>query len=274
MKKRICTLILVGFTIISCSKKDNKDKTNEPQNSKGNEHKNDKSNQINSKIKKHVTICLAGAFKRTDGANPYLDKFCGKLPGLIKDCMIKPCSNLFTFSNVFGTEKILIEHLDTNKDGKVDYKDDEFIINLVGYSWGGVNAATLAALFIKNSKVAPSRKKIDHLITIDPFSPMKKAVIIPNGVIKHWSYRHSNSPGDDCSSKAPMGPYKGLPSICKSASTVCKQYDYSLKSTIKYYSNFSSSQIGHCTIVRACAASIMYNIRNSKDDVNVPPTVK
>ena len=141
-----------------------------------------------------VTLCLAGAFKRTDGANPYFRALCEKLPGLIKDCSGRECQSLFLFADSEGAGKALFSRLDTNKDGVINGKDECLAVSIVGYSWGGVTATTLAHSFLNDPKVAVSHRRVENLITVDPYSPVAGGKIaIPSGVVKHWSYRHSKA---------------------------------------------------------------------------------
>ncbi|MBU1238818.1 hypothetical protein KJ865_03830, partial [Myxococcota bacterium] len=208
---------------------------------------------------KVITICMAGAFKITDGANPSFSALCDGLPGLARDCNGSSCSTLFRFSNSDGAMRTLMHNLDTNRDGLVDDRDDQYDINLVGYSWGGVTATHIARDFLTSARVTPSRRHIKTLVTIDPYSPLAGGKItIPPGVAYHWNYRHTIAPSYDCSRGAPLGPYIGLPSVC-SPQTTCAQYDYSLAPDHTFsYANrmLLGKDVGHCSIVRVAGSEI------------------
>lgn len=192
-----------------------------------------------------LTLCMAGAFTRTDGANPRLARMCQQAKRLVEDCTPRGCAPSFMFSAIESAHAALFSVLDQNGDGAVDAQDPKLRVCLVGYSWGGVNASLVAQRFVNDPKVAPARRAIAHLILIDPFAPMTKAVSVPKGVAHAVNHRHSKAPPWDCSRNAPLGPYKGLPMRC-AAGVKCEDVDHS-----------QTRQVGHCSIVTAIKDQVL-----------------
>jgi hypothetical protein len=200
-------------------------------------------------VRCEATICLAGAFTRTDGANPRLARLCQRRPGLVESCDGGTCQPLFHFAAIKPAQQALFRLKDTNQDGKVDAKDARRQACLVGYSWGGVNAVEVARRFLTDPRVAPQQRHLTRLELIDPFAPMTKTLQIPKGVARTVNYRHSKAPTYDCSARAPLGPYKGLPMAC-APGAICVDYDFSEK-PIVVNQTVKPANIGHCSIIRA-----------------------
>lgn len=188
-----------------------------------------------------LTLCMAGAFQRTDGANPRLARVCSEAARLVEDCGAAGCAPLFHFAAINAAHAALLKALDANADGVVDAKDPPTRICLVGYSWGGVNASLLAQQLLTDPKIAPERRGIEHLVLIDPFAPMTRTIAVPAGVKHAVNHRHSKVPPGDCSQNAPMGPYLGLPMTC-APGVACTDLDH--------------PGAGHCSIVRRVADRI------------------
>ncbi len=223
-----------------------------------------------------VSVCMAGAFTREDAANPTFESICSMLPGIVEDCSGGQCYFMYAFSARDAALEGLISALDTNNDAQVDMLDDDCEVNLLGYSWGGVNTTLMAEAFLSDPRVAPSRAVIDRMVALDPFSPLAgDTVEIVAGVQRYWSYRHTSSPSNDCSSGAPLGPYRGLPPLCDS-SAQCTDYDYSLTpgaSFMGFGGTYSGAQIGHCTIVDASGPAIVHNLTTGTDFPGAPTSV-
>lgn len=219
------------------------------------------------------SLCMAGAFTRTDGANPDFAALCERLPGLIRD----GSETLFTFSSTGGALDALVGALDTNADGRVDGSDEDCDVVLVGYSWGGVNTTHLGADFVADARVSAARAHVELMITLDPYSPIEgRNVDIDDGVQRYYEYRHSVSPSTDCSHTGPLGPYEGLPPICGGL-TECTDYDYSLAPSERFSGDrrtWLGSQIGHCTVVDAATPAVLHNVQNRTAASGVPPTVQ
>lgn len=195
-----------------------------------------------------LTLCMAGAFNRTDGANPRLMRICQQAKRLVEDCTPRGCAPSFMFSAIEPAHAALVAALDANTDGKVDAKDPAQRVCLVGYSWGGVNVNQVAKMFLTNPAVAPARRVIEHLILIDPFAPMTRTISVSSGVKHATNHRHSKSSPNDCSRNAPLGPYRGLPMTC-AAGVTCADIDHS-----------KTRVVGHCSIIRAIKDQVLAQI--------------
>ena len=219
-----------------------------------------------------VSVCMAGAFTREDAANPIFERTCAQLPGIVEDCAGGQCYSMFAFSAREAALEGLIAALDTNQDNLVDASDEACEINLLGYSWGGVNTTLLAGEFLADMRVAPARAVVDRMVALDPFSPLAgDSVEIVAGVQRFWSYRHTASPANDCSAGAPLGPYQGLPPLC-APSVQCTDYDYSLTPNT-VFNGYTGAQIGHCTIVEASDPAIFHNLTTGQDYADAPTSV-
>lgn len=198
-----------------------------------------------------VTLCMAGAFMRTDGANPRLARICGAAKTIAKDCSpdAKTCQPLFNFAAIGPAHQALFAALDTTKDGAIDAQDTPLRACVVGYSWGGVNAAEVARRFTNDPRVAPAQRRLHRLVLIDPFAPAVRSIPVPPGVRETTNYRHSKAPVRDCSARAPLGPYKGLPVQCPKGA-VCLDHDLS-KATATPQQTVAPAAVGHCSIIRA-----------------------
>jgi hypothetical protein len=196
-----------------------------------------------------ISICLTGASARNDGSNLPFNTMCsaGFLPGLV-------LSTTFTTHETFlvNTANViypnLFKALDTNNDNKVDANDPDCKVNILGYSWGGVAAVELATAMTTDTRIIAARRSVHRLFAIDPFQPFQ-TLNVPAKVATFIEFRHTLVPAGDCSSAAPLGPYKGLQPHC-TASTACTDYDYSLAPTTQFATqgggSLSGAQVGHC----------------------------
>lgn len=218
------------------------------------------------------TLCMAGAFTRSDGANPDFRDLCERRPGLVLD----GSETLFLFSATDAAKDALINALDTNQDQRVDAQDMDCDVHLLGYSWGGVNTTNLGQAFVDDARVAPARAHIERMVVIDPYSPVAgRTIEVPAQVQQFWAYRHSISPAGDCSGAAPLGPYEGLPPLC-AASSRCRDYDFSLAPSTVFtglFSSWSGQQVGHCTVVDAAGPAVLHNLDTGLDFPSAPPSV-
>lgn len=210
-----------------------------------------------------LTLCMAGAFTRTDGANPRLARICRAAPGLVEDCGAAGCQPLFAFASIPSAQAALFKALDANADGTVDAADPARRVCLVGYSWGGVNAALLARQVLTDPRIAPARRQIAHLVLVDPFAPMTPHVEVPGGVQHAVNHRHTLAPPRDCSRNAPLGPYKGLMMRCPKGAS-CVDVDHSKR----------DPTVGHCSIMRTVAPAIRALISPPTPPAAAPPTAR
>ena len=215
-----------------------------------------------------ITVCMAGAWKRQDGANPTVDALCQQA-GAIQDCSDGHCQNLFSAFSPAKAAAALFDAADTNGDGRVGRGDDQCRITVVGYSWGGVNAVRVVKRFVRNRRVSRDRRFVDQLVLIDPFKPrLRGRLTIPRQVRRFWSYRHSAAPQADCSSRAPLGPYRGKVPRC-SADTRCRDYDFSSEPT-RMFGWQRGADVGHCSIVDAAYDAVLQNVVEGGDAWGVP----
>jgi len=223
-----------------------------------------------------VTICLAGALTRGDGANPTLERLCDTLPGIHKECSEDRCYSIFSMFQKPQVVATLLGALDSDRNGVVDDSDRACTVSLVGYSWGGVNAIEVASEIATHPKFTGKRQQIDRVVLVDPFAPHAVPTLeISANVVKLWEYRHSVAPADDCSNEAPLGPYLGLPPLCSEGSR-CQDYDYSQHPDTTFSGQrgeFRGSDVGHCNIVAHVAPAIRRNIASGEDGKAVPPPV-
>ncbi len=217
------------------------------------------------------SLCMAGAFTRSDGANPDFRVLCERLPGLVFDSG----DALFAFGGSSAALEALIQALDSNQDGRVDAQDDDCDVVLGGYSWGAVNVTHLAQDFIDDARVDPSRGHVQTMFVIDPYAPTAgRTIEVPAEVQTFWEYRHSISPSNDCSGAAPLGPYEGLPPLCAPTSA-CQDYDYSLAPRQQFMgltATRSGMQAGHCTVVDMAGPAVLHNVMTGQAFGDAPPS--
>ncbi|OGR09406.1 MAG: hypothetical protein A2341_20475 [Deltaproteobacteria bacterium RIFOXYB12_FULL_58_9] len=223
-----------------------------------------------------VTICLGGALFRNTGANPtYVQPLCELLPGIVYDTTDNQYS-FFMYSNSAGALAALIDALDTNNDGFVDESDDRCRVNIVGYSWGGVNAAhKLAPDFMGHANVSVERAIVDNLLIMAPYAPSVSPIHVPSDVRRFREYRHSSTPASDCSIGVPLGPYLGIPPECPTGAD-CIDYDYALEPDslfVGLVDDWYGDEVGHCTIVDVAAPAVMYELGVTQTVPALPPTV-
>lgn len=217
-----------------------------------------------------ATICLEGAGIHETGGNPYLGELCEQIPGLIRECVGSLCYPRFGMLASDAAFEALFARLDQNQDGRYDEADPACEVQILGYSWGGVNATQIAERLLSDPRVAPSRRVVHKLIVIDPYIPLAE-VRVAEGVVNFWEYRHSIAPTWDCSAGVPLGPYLGLAPLCHH-SVRCVDYDYSLAPDQHFYGR-PGAEIGHCNIVKSATPSILHNIGTGQDDPAAPPSV-
>ncbi|MEM6291962.1 MAG: hypothetical protein AAGA54_11880 [Myxococcota bacterium] len=199
-----------------------------------------------------VTVCLSGAGPKHVGGNPAFARLCEPLPGLVPACSADGvCSPAFQITEKKAALTAALEALDHNDDGRIDDGDPQCVFNIVGYSWGGVNATELAKTFLHDERVASSHRAVDRLVVIDPYRPMAR-VEVPQGVSRFHSIRQSDPPTNDCSRNSPLGPYRGLLPRCEAAET-CEDLDVSSTPDTRYPMSdrrtVEGRDVGHCRIV-------------------------
>lgn len=217
-----------------------------------------------------VTVCLTGAVAHGDGSNDGFRRLCERpeVRGRVDNCNRTPCESTWTnfpstsVSTQTDSYVALFTALDSNRDGRVDGADAPCQLNLLGFSWGGVNLSRLAKTFLTDARVDASRRSVERFIAMDPYQPLTGGITIPPGVVHAWVYRHSVAPEQDCSSGVPVGPYKGVPPRC-AAGQDCTDHDYSLNPTTVFRGGgltLRGDQIGHCDVPYIATPAVVANL--------------
>ena len=205
-----------------------------------------------------VTVCLAGAGTPRSGGNPAFARLCAALPGIVPVCVEQTCTSTFKFTETNDALSAAIDVLDANDDGRLDEDDPPCRFNVVGYSWGAVNSIGLIRRFFDDDRVQSGRRVIDRLVVIDAYRPLGK-IIVPAGVSRVQSIRHSVSPDNDCSQGSPLGPYRGFVPRCDEAN-LCTDLDVSKTPDASYPTahgrSVLGSEVGHCSIVRVATPMV------------------
>lgn len=216
-----------------------------------------------------MTMCLTGALTRDDDSNGAFNAICDNavVPGVIRSCDQLNCHNTFNtaISSSGAIYQELFKVLDTNGDNAVDAKDRGCGLNLLGFSWGGVTAVDVATIMANDTRIEPFYRRVNRLVVMDPYQPLKTFIAVPPNVWRFSEYRHSVVPSNDCSNGAPLGPYKGLAPRC-AAYQDCRDYDYSLTPTQQYPNTsgtmYLGSSIGHCTVPEVAAPAIFADFQS------------
>jgi hypothetical protein len=237
---------------------------------------------LDAGVQCEVTVCLTGAVAHSDGSNGHFRTLC-ELPavlGRVENCRTQPCESTWTnFPNTEVTTgsnsyQALFNALDSNADNLIDHLDTPCQLNVLGFSWGGVNASRLASTFLTDARVAPQRRRVERLILLAPYQPLVFNVEIPSGVENTWVYRHSATPSfGDCSSSAVLGPYLGVPPRC-AVGQACADYDYSLAPNTWFqglvYGSYGSD-VGHCDLPNIATPAVLANLTDTPAP-QLPPT--
>ena len=228
-----------------------------------------------------VTMCLTGAINHSSGSNSRFRNLCEdpRIPGRIPDCRSGKCYSTwgsFTQSPKRDLLPGLVDALDTNGDGYVNDRDQACQVNLVGFSWGGVNAVELARAFALSDKVSGSRATVDRLIVMDAFQPFRSETLkVPVNVSMARNYRHSVAPTENCSRWAPLGPYRGFPLRCPSWQS-CREYDYSMDPGGLYrspYGQYRGRNVDHCTVPAVSHEAVIGDLTSKASKHARPPKV-
>jgi hypothetical protein len=221
-----------------------------------------------------VTVCLTGAINQQSSSNDAFTSLCTdpRVQGLVQSCGALGCESTFsTFptTNAQAVYPSLFAAMDLNHDGFVDAADPPCALDLIGFSWGGVNAVDLANRYVSDSRVSAART-VTHLALLDPYQPLSSKLTIPSRVDATAEFRHSIAPSSDCSNTAPLGPYFGIELHCTAGQT-CVDYNYSL-SPSALFGAFSGAAVGHCD-VPAVAHEPVIEFLTGRALTDVPATV-
>jgi pimeloyl-ACP methyl ester carboxylesterase len=218
------------------------------------------------------TVCLTGA-----GGHRGFESFCESelVVGRIDDCRTAPCQPTFATFPLMTAQPVwdaVFPVLDSNADGKLDASDELCQLDVLGYSWGAVNAVDLARRMHADARVEPPWG-ITRLVLLDAFQPGAK-LTIPANVERVVSFRHSVAPPNDCSLDAPFGPYLGLAPRCPPAASgarpICEDFDFSL--SVGRFGGRPGTKVGHCDVPHAAKAGIAQVLRD-EELTEVPPSV-
>jgi hypothetical protein len=221
-----------------------------------------------------VTVCLTGAINQQSASNDGFTALCEdpRVQGLVQSCGALGCESTFsTFptTNAQAVYPSLFAAMDRNHDGQVDSADGPCVLNIVGFSWGGVNAVDLANRYLSDTKVASTRT-VTHLALLDPYQPLLSKLTIPARVDATAEFRHSIAPSTDCSNTAPLGPYLGIELHC-AAGQACVDYNYSL-SPNGVFGGYPGASVGHCDVPAAAQAPVL-EFLTGQALTDVPATV-
>lgn len=181
-----------------------------------------------------LQLCNFGAGEFDTGANPWIDDACETFPNLVRSPETGRAG--FRIYEVSAMREAAIQALDTDGDGLVT-EEDNAVLDVLGYSWGGVNTVQLD---LRDDERVQVLQPIGRKVVIDPFVPPHDEPLTIGGEPEAiWSYGHSVAPDWDCSTGAPLAPYRSRPLDCTTTGAgTCLEYDLSLDRTV-----------GHCSIV-------------------------
>jgi hypothetical protein len=223
------------------------------------------------------TLCIAGPGELDSEANGDLAELCRRAPGVVMRCEAKRCVSVWASDQWQQGLDALVGTLDSNADGKIDNKDGECPVSLAGWSTGAsVIALDLPKAFAE--RVDAKHARIHHLLAIAPFElgRVPQQLEIAATVDKAFIYRHSVTPGDDCSRAFEGGPWLSAVPVCAEGTT-CYDYDYSKDvGDLAYLSRRgarSGSEINHCSIVSVVAKLGLDNLARGQEAYRelVPP---
>lgn len=224
-----------------------------------------------------VTVCLTGAIDQTSGSNDYFSDLCDELlsldAGVVRACSGSTCYSSFaTFPSTHADAVLepVITALDKNHDGQVNAGDGPTTLNVIGFSWGGVNAGHLSSRLRADGRVTPTAFT-HRLIVLEAYQVGVSGVPVPQGVDGAWSFRRSVVPSTDCSSGAFLGPYVGKPIRCASSQR-CFDYDFSLAPNT-FFNGFYGRDVGHCAVPRAAHPYVVDLALRGVMSTTPPPSV-
>lgn len=225
---------------------------------------------------RRVVVCLTGAVDQNSGSNADFSQLCDQLASqftVVRSCSGATCFSSFaTFpSTSAGTAvtNATFAALDTNQDQRVNEADGPTSLTIVGFSWGGVNGGDLASRLSSDSRIDQASLGL-RLVLLDAYQAFVSGVSVASNVDDAWSFRHTVVPQGDCSSGAPLGPYRGVRLRC-AAGRPCFDHDFSAAPTT-LFGGLPGSAIGHCEVPRA-ASSYVFQLVQSGAITSAPPTI-
>ena len=218
-----------------------------------------------------VTICLTGAIDQTSGSNSGFEALCGRdeLVGVVEDCDSGTCyrtHDSFMRSPEGAVYPKLFAALDRDGDGDVDADDPFCDVNILGFSWGGVNAVELARVLSRDGRVSRAQRRVARLLLMDPYQPMAAAKMrVPENVARTRVWRHSKPNPRDCSRVAPLGPYAGMAPLCAAGSD-CEDLDYSATPSGPFVDTYGRTwrgdEVGHCSVPLVATPGVLRELES------------
>lgn len=213
-----------------------------------------------------ISLCLTGAMNHETPSNQHFRHLCAnpRIPGLIRDCFNGECNQTFDSFLQFPLLTVypaLFNALDRTGDGRIDEDDPVCEVNLIGFSWGGVNAVSIAGHLARDPRIPETHRRVSNLVLLDAYQPFSAGRMqVPESVERVLSIRHSRAPQHDCSKEAPLGPYLGLAPHCTEASD-CEDYDYSTSPYDRFVGSDGNTvygdRVGHCEVPYVAEAAVV-----------------
>lgn len=205
---------------------------------------------------RRVLLCQQGLSDRTMEWDKGLFDICEGAEAAGLDLVWDGDYPAFGALDQFRAYDALFDELDENDDGFVNAKDSPALVHLVGFSWGGINAADVADSLRRDDRVVPARRGVAALVLLDAFQPQISRVTIPSNVARAWVYRQTDTTSGDCSTYASLGfGFNGHRPKAKSQKTVCSMYDL----------DTFADDVGHCDVPLVARDAALLNLTERRD---------
>jgi len=207
--------------------------------------------------RRKVLLCQQGLSDRVTGWDKGLFELCESVEEEGFELVRDGDHPAFGALDENGAYNALFETLDTNRDGRVDGRDEPTAVHLVGFSWGGVNITDIARRLSADRRTAPGSGGVMAMVLLDAYQPFHGRLDIPRSVYLTWVYRQSETTDDDCSHDVSFGyGYRGLePRQASDALGFCVDVDLEDVAT----------GVGHCGVVDVAADAAFHNLTTRHD---------
>jgi len=226
-----------------------------------------------------ITLCLTGAMDHDTPSNAHFRALCAdpRVKGLHSDCAFGQCRGTFDSFLQFPLLTVypsLVDAMDRNRDGVVDHADPVCEVNLLGFSWGGVNVLSVAQHLAYDARIPATHRTVHRAVLIDAYQPFSThRMHMPRNIASALSVRHSQASANDCSAHAPLGPYLGLSPVATSTQ-MCADYDYSKADHVLFRMadgrGLYGDEIGHCEVPAAAHEFIIAHLNDRAFDGPLP----
>jgi hypothetical protein len=220
-----------------------------------------------------VTMCLTGAVDQSSASNDSFTAICNELDAKDSGVVRSGMNTTFaTFPNANADNLVapLFAALDKNGDAQANALDGPTQLNLIGFSWGGVNAGSLSTKISTDVRINQNWL-YTRLIILDAYQVGVSKVTAPPTVDQSFSFRHSIAPSNDCSAGVFLGPYKGARLACASTQ-LCFDYDFSLAPNVSF-NNILGRNVGHCDVPLAAHRYVVDLVTKGMMTTAPPPSV-